>query len=263
VPPTYSELIDIQASGPSVEYLPSLLSSMLESDQPACAWWATPPTFGPTWERMARVCDRIVVDSQQLDPWDLMRLVEFVKSDTAELHTDDHAALGDLAWARVKPFMALTARFFDSDAVREKLGTIDRVRIRHAPPDGQGTAIGAALLGAWLRERLQKAARLARVKVAPRVELEAVKRKDLEPGDVAELVLSGGDALELAVTRPESNTSVLAEARKGVAGLPSQRLRMHTHKSWLLAQELKIYGRDPLFERALLGAIDILREARQ
>ena len=258
VPPTYSELIDLTASGPEVEFLPSVLTALLESDQPACAWWATPPTFGPTWQRMAHVCDRMVVDTAQLDPWDLMRLAAFVKG-------DDHAALGDLNWARVKPFMALCARFFQSPRVRERCASVAQVEVHHAPPAGAATAVGPAMLGAWVVDRLSACARLARVEVSPRVVLVRSARSDLAPGEVAELVLrgEGAEPLELSVLRPPGSQSAVAEARAGVTGLPPQRQRLHRGVRWLLAQELQTYGRDPLFERALLHAIDILREARR
>ncbi|MBS2027899.1 MAG: glucose-6-phosphate dehydrogenase assembly protein OpcA [Deltaproteobacteria bacterium] len=266
IAPTYSELIDLKATGADVEYLPALLTSLLESDQPACAWWATPPTFGPNWHKMARVCDRMVVDTAQLDPWDLMRLVEYVKSDTEESRADDHAALGDLNWARIKPFTALTARFFDSPEVRERFAAIDRIVVRHTPPQGSGTAIGPAMLGAWVRDRLHKTAKLAHVKVSPRVELVRAPRSDLGPGEVSELVLHGDGAkpIELAVVRQEDAGMVVAEPRQGVVSLQSQRQRLQTaSRSWLLAQELQITSRDPLFEAAYLGAIELLREARQ
>lgn len=264
-PATYSELIDMEAEGPQVEFLPSIITSLLESDQPACAWWATPPSFGPNWRKMAKVCDRVVVDSSELDPWDLMRLVEFVQSDRPEISTDDHAALGDLSWARIKPFMALCARFFDAPEMRQLALGIQRITIRFAPPSGRCTAVGAALLGAWVRQRVSALGKAAHVKVKPRVEIVKTPRKDLAPGEVAELVMHGATEapVELAVVRPDGGGMLLAEARKGAA-MPSQRLRLHTaSKSWLLAQELQIYGRDPLFEAALLDAIDILREARR
>jgi len=267
VPPSYSELIDINALGPEVDFLPSILTSLLEADQPACAWWATAPTFGPVWRRMARVCDRMVVDSGDMDPWDLMRVVEFIRADRPEGHRDDHAALGDLNWARAKPFMALTARFFEAPEVAERFAEVQRVTVRYVPPSGHTTAIGPAMLGAWVANRLAKTARLAHVKVSPRVELLKSPRTDLHPGEIAELVLSGGGEapLELAVVRAEGGANaVVAEPRRGAPGMASQRLRIHTHDaSWLLAQELQISGRDPLYEAAFMGAIDILREARR
>lgn len=265
VPPTYSELIDIEAEGPQVDFLPAVITSLLESDQPACAWWATPPSFGPNWRKMAHVCDRMVVDSSALDPWDLMRLVEFVKSDLPGAGTDDHAALGDLSWARAKPFMALVARFFDQPELREQALGVQRIAVRYAPPAGQATPITAALLGAWVRGRLQKLGKAARVKVAPKVELLKTPRQDLAPGELAEVVLHGSSEqpLELAVVRPEGGGMLVAEARRGLA-MPSQRMRLQTgNKSWLLAQELQIYGRDALFESALIDAVEILRESRR
>jgi len=266
IAPTYSELIDLKATGTDVEYLPALLTSLLESDQPAVSWWATPPTFGPNWHKMARVCDRMVVDSAQLDPWDLMRLVEYVKREANGASHEERAALGDLNWARIKPFTALTARFFDSPEVRERFSSIDRIIVRHTPAQGSGTAIGPAMLGAWVRDRLHKAAKLAHVKVSPRVELVRSPRADLGAGQVAELVLHGDGAkpIELAVVRPENADMLVAEPRQGVAGMQSQRQRLQTSsRSWLLAQELQITARDPLFESAYLGAIELLREARQ
>jgi glucose-6-phosphate dehydrogenase assembly protein OpcA len=266
VPPSYSELIDINATGPDVDFLPSILTSLLESDQPACAWWATAPTFGPTWQRMAHVCDRMIVDSSEMDPWDLMRVLEFVRAGRAEAHRDDHAALGDLNWARAKPFMALTARFFESPAVAERFAEVQRITVRYAPAAGHATAIGPAMLGAWVKGRLEKTARLAHGTVSPRVELLKSPRTDLVPGEIAELVLSGSGSnpLELAVVRAEGAKAVVAEARKGVDSMASQRLRIQTRDlGWLLAQELQISDRDPLYEAAFIGAIDILREARR
>lgn len=264
VPPTYSELIDLDAFGPHLELLAPVLTSLLESDQPAVAWWATPPGFGPTWKRVAQTADRIIVDSAQLDPWDLMRLVEFVKSDTTKVGTDDHAALGDLSWARLKPFMALIAKFFDAPEVREKFTTIERITVRYAAPQGSATAIGPAMLAAWARGRLFKAAKAARIKTSVQVEITKAPAPGVNPGEVAEVVLhgSGDGALELAVVRQEG--LLLAEARRGAPALAAQRQRLHTaDRSWLLAQELQTYRRDPLFEKALIDAIDILRDARR
>jgi glucose-6-phosphate dehydrogenase assembly protein OpcA len=264
VPPTYSELIDLDAFGPHLELLAPVLTSLLESDQPAVAWWATPPGFGPTWKRVAQIADRIVVDSGQLDPWDLMRLVEFVKSDTTKVGSDDHAALGDLSWARLKPFMALLAKFFDAPEVREKFSSISRITVRYAAPQGSTTAIGPAMLAAWARGRLIKAAKAARVKTMLQVEIAKVPARGVPAGEVVEVVLAGerNGALELAVMRQEG--MLLAEARQGAPALAPQRQRLHTgDRSWLLAQELQTYSRDPLFEKALIDAIDILRDARR
>lgn len=264
VPPTYSELIDLDAFGPHLELLAPVLTALLESDQPAIAWWATPPGFGPTWKRVAHTADRIIVDTGQLDPWDLMRLVEFVKSDTPRAGSDDHAALGDLSWARLKPFMALLAKFFDAPQVREKFASIDRITVRYAAPQGSATAIGPAMLAAWARNRLRQAAKAARLKTALQVELLKASSPAAPPGEVAEVILSGqGEgALTLAVVRQER--LLLGEARQGAPALATQRVRLHTaDKSWLLAQELQTYSRDALFENALVDAIDILRDARR
>lgn len=269
VPPTYSELIVLEGQGADRAHLPATLVSLFEPDQPVAVWYCTPPGFHGFWRRATQAADRIVVDTRGLDPWDLMRLVEYVKSDSIEHAHDDQAALGDLNWARLRPFQALVARFFDDPQVSARIRDLDRVVITHTkPPDG-AAPVGAAMLGAWISQRLKAAARKQRVKLSPRVRLLPVGRRDLEPGEVSGLAIHGeGEAripIELAVVRPNGQpTTWVGEARQGVDSFPSQLLRANTQeKARLLTQEIAIAGRDLVFEESLIAAVEILRESRR
>jgi glucose-6-phosphate dehydrogenase assembly protein OpcA len=263
--PTYSEIIGLDVKGDALQHLPNLIRSLLRPDQPACVWWVDPPRFSNVWHATVRMADRVIVDSAVLDPWDLMQLVEYVKSDSMDSAIDDLAALGDLNWARIKPFQALCARFFDAPRVRDQLSRLKHIEVTYVEPKGAATAVGPAMLAHWTRDRLLKCAQRQRTQLTVQVSLTPRGPiDDVAPGEVAELTLKG-EGLELAVTRLDGPRGyIVGEARQGAPDLTPQHQRLYSNsKAWLLSQELQIYTRDATFEKALVGAVDILRATRR
>jgi glucose-6-phosphate dehydrogenase assembly protein OpcA len=194
----------------------------------------------------------------------------------------DHAALSDLAWARLTPWRRLTTQFFDVPATLAILDLIDEATVTYAnSPNRWSGFTGALLFAGWLGSRLnwRTPGELLPVRGDPNVwratlragtagrqrEVTLTLRPTAKPLAASTLLdvrlaADGGKAGFFTVERLDGNeistTSDSPElpnmVRTVFAPLPTE--------ADLLGEELRVFGHDPVFEAALAFAADMAPE---
>jgi glucose-6-phosphate dehydrogenase assembly protein OpcA len=147
------EQVTIEAGGPIVEMAASAIAPLLVPDVPVFLWWKDiPHEDDKLFDRMARMSDRVVIDSAAFDHphEDLLRLADIVRS----LGRDTR--ISDLNWGRLTSWRTLLASFWDVAEYRPHLERIESVTIEYDPPDVAPAEIApkALLAAGWLASRL-------------------------------------------------------------------------------------------------------------
>lgn len=221
------EQIDLSATRGALADLPPLALALAAPDLPVVVW-------AHAWRRLGehslvpvlRLADKLIVDSAGTGDGGegLERVRELLAMGPA---------VGDLAWTRLTPWRAALAEAVEQPDSRVDPAAIERVEIRF----GGGRAPSEALyLAAWLESALEK----------------PVIRLAHSPEGFA-----GVDSLAL-----EGRSPALALYRTGDGALElsgrdhcARRLGRLPSEGELLAEELSLLGRDPLFEKVLERAL--------
>jgi glucose-6-phosphate dehydrogenase assembly protein OpcA len=273
------ECISVDVSTENERQLASIASPLLVPDLPDFLWWATDTCeAGPLFSELVGISDRLVVDSaiSQHAAGAMRTLLEFTSAPA------DHAALSDFAWARLTPWRRLTTQFFDVAATLPILDLIDEATVTYAnSPNRWSGFTGALLFAGWLGSRLnwRTPGELLPVRGDPNVwratlragtagrqrEVTLTLRPTAKPLAASTLLdvrlaADGGKAGFFTVERLDGNeistTSDSPElpniVRTVFAPLPTE--------ADLLGEELRVFGRDPVFEAALTFAADMAPE---
>jgi glucose-6-phosphate dehydrogenase assembly protein OpcA len=262
-PQVCGEQITVEASGPAAAHIPGVVLPLLAPDLPVAIWL---PRGAPhdhlVAGRLADVADRAIVDSDTFDGSraGLASLAALIDADTS---------VSDLAWGRLTRWRELVAQFFDTPAARGHLSEVERVQIAVAAPAGaEAERSPALLLAGWLATRLGwrlegrgEAARLLRPDGA-QVQLEIdTAPTDGDEGDRLASVTLVCRAARFAVTR-DAGADVVA-TRAEIEGRWPIRSCMRLERPdevALVAGELRLFGRDPVFESTLRVAAALAGE---
>ena len=271
------ESVTVEVSAENERQLASIVSPLLVADLPDFLWWAGEATAGSAlFDDLIKVIDRLIVDTATVDDpsGELRHLAETI--------APPHGCpkLSDFAWARLAPWRQVVTQFFDPPAAHDAIAEIDEVHLAYGAPPAAGTSgLSAALLFAgWLATRLgwHTPGEMVPVRGTPgawRVTLRAGGRRHrrevaltLRPSEatlaresLAEVAISAGggaagtfrveriDALGLATWSDVPETP--AAHRVVYADLPDE--------AALLADELRVFGRDAVYEAALAFAAEL------
>jgi glucose-6-phosphate dehydrogenase assembly protein OpcA len=266
-PQVCCEQITIEARGAAVARVPGTVLPLLVPDVPVMLWWPRGEPFdSPIFSRMCDLADRIIVDSASFAAPEagLPRLSALLA---------ERKAVSDLAWARLTPWRELIAQFFDAPAMLPHLEAIERVVVEVEARTGEpADRTQAFLLVGWLGARLgwrpvardhedDSVTQLALTR--PDGGQVAVELRPVEPKDDA-LEQLATCALECGRTRfsvGRADAPDAAVARSEVEGMqPMQRVvrLQRMDEAALLAEELRLRGRDHTFEGALRLATELL-----
>jgi hypothetical protein len=189
-----TELVELELCGSRAEVPASVVVPLLLSDLPVFLRWRGLPPFGdPTFERLAALVDRLVVDSRE---WDGGLHASY--GSLAE-HFADHLAVSDIVWARSLPWRETLAARWPGIAEATAL-------------EVEGPEADALLLAGWLRSRLRRPV--------------ALEHRDAD--EIAAVAVDGEPV--------------------GPPNAPPPR------PGELLSQELDRFGRDLVYEAAVLAA---------
>jgi glucose-6-phosphate dehydrogenase assembly protein OpcA len=205
------ELITLRVRGPAGDHLAALLDPLLVSGVPTYLWWLGTPPFGaPELLDALGICDGLVVDSASFDsPFHTFgRMSGMLKLAHHRL------GMGDLQWARLRPWRESIAQFFTPRERRGFLSGISEVEVEYTG-DGRGNRIVASLLAGWMASALgwkleSATSGTGGVVVAlysaganpVEVELRSVPREGLVQGELAAVRIagvSGGTTYRLGV----------------------------------------------------------------
>lgn len=138
------ERIFIETSDRAADHLIGVVRPLLVSHIPTCLWWVGDPGFSDdTFRQLARITDRVIVDSQRFTR------IETDLKDLLDLVSSCATVVIDLNWQRLTPWREIVAQCFAGDAGAIHLNALTSVSMHSGAHPMQG------LLGlGWLASRL-------------------------------------------------------------------------------------------------------------
>jgi glucose-6-phosphate dehydrogenase assembly protein OpcA len=236
-------------------HLTAVVLPLLLPDLPVFTWWEGTPPFGEeVFDELTSVTDRLIVDSAAFgDPvGDLARFAR-----TAAVLG---AAVSDCAWGRLLPWRELLAAPFGGPPLRDAVGRARWLRVDAVEPTA-----GLELVG-WLASRLGW--ELGDVRVGG--DERTASYRTATGGCQARVVGAIGSAnltrVHLELDTTDGPASVRVEAPPGhlvatveAPGQPTGRRKVGRSVTGGvgpggLGDELQVFGRDRVFEEALVHA---------
>lgn len=237
-----TEQVQLHAHGTTAAHLASIVGPLLIPDLPVVLWWPGRPEFGTRLlDELADLCDRMIVDTEELDPRrDFRMLLDIARRDSCR------CAIGDFSWARILPWRDLIAQLFDPPALRPALRSVKGITARFG---AAGSDVQARLLAGWVRSRL------ATLGVSAVVD----RRSDAaEPPGLSQLTLSveGNRTGQFRIQRAAGG-HLVTTIRLGDQDYPGHTVgTLSREAADLLGQQLTVTGQDPIYEEALAAAGD-------
>lgn len=198
------EQVFLRAQGAAAEHIPSLVEALLISDVTTYLWWTGSPPFKESrFTGALTIADVLILDTRLLErPHE--GFLEL--ADIGRRHPG--VSVGDLQWARLRPWREILAQFFNPGNRRAFLRGIASVEIDYVA-QGPGNRSAAVLLAGWLSASLDWRLKEAAAKTGGAV--------------IAHLEAPGGHAVEVAI-RPVARTGfaagdILAVRLKAVRGV--------------------------------------------
>lgn len=144
------ERVMLTAHGRPADHPASVIMPLLLADLPTYLWWPGQPPFGHRmFHRLLNLANQLVVDSAEFSsPGDGLSAISSVC----------HQARGvnDFNWARLTPWRELIAQFFDGPTHLPYVLGIEKVRVEFGAGQGDAgrAAAGTLLLLGWIASRL-------------------------------------------------------------------------------------------------------------
>jgi len=263
------EQVLLHTSSGAVHRLPSLVRQTVLPEMPVVLYWPGPPTGDRLFRELLEVADRVIVDTAAVPDGHGALLAAHTLVAGAAVH----ATLGDLAWRRMAAWRGLTAELFAPPAA-EALDRIKRIRLAHA---ASSRAQGLLYLG-WLAGRLRwrveqpcirgegpwRGGFVDRHGGSISVSLHADSRAPHPAGALlSALVVAGSPAAHgggsLAITRNDEAGALIAVAEWAGGERVRRALPLDEQdEPSLLASEMDVLGRDPVYEESLRAAASLL-----
>ncbi|HEY1695979.1 MAG TPA: glucose-6-phosphate dehydrogenase assembly protein OpcA [Polyangiaceae bacterium] len=260
------DAITLEAVGAAREWLPGNADRLALADLPVCVWWVGDlPDYDDLFDRMVVNADVVIVNSQEMDLRDLEKL------SVIAARSHGRYALADLAWIRLHSIQDLVARFFDDEAGRAHLASVQRIEIEFSPREGEKDAAStrSGLLFGWIAHVLKLpivAPQWRRGEGWAEVQLGGVTarfepklRPGVRPGGIVRLSIQCQDA-RFDIAR-EDDPQVFRWSRE-VPGVPtpSQLLRIKSlDETTLLCRCLERPKQDALLEASMHVGSRIVR----
>ena len=236
-------------------HLTAVVLPLLLPELPVFTWWeGTPPFDQEVFAELTSVTDRLIVDSAAFaDPLaDLRRLAGAVPALAP--------AVTDCAWGRLTPWRELLAAPFSGPSLRPALDRVRWLRVDAVEPTAGQELVGwfASRLGWELEQVGQAGDELAAAYRTPAGSCQARV--------VAAIGSANLPGVHLELETGEGPASVRVEAPPGhlvatveVPGQPTGRRKVGRPAGPSagpagLASELRLFGRDRVFEEALAAA---------
>jgi glucose-6-phosphate dehydrogenase assembly protein OpcA len=264
--PACGDAIAVEAAGDGREWLPENTDRLALPDLPLCVWWVGDlPDYDRLFDRMARIADVVIVNSEEMDLRDLEKL------STVSARVRHTCAMTDMAWSRLRPLQELVARFFDDSAGRECMRALERVTIEFSPRGGdkEVASTQAGLLFGWMANALGIRSEGVQWKRGPTwgeatlgrvvARFDHHPRPDVPPGSIVRVALEC-DGARFDIERQDDPRVFRWSRETPGAPVPPQTLRVDiAEEADLLVRCLERPRRDYLFENSLQLASKIVR----
>jgi glucose-6-phosphate dehydrogenase assembly protein OpcA len=223
----YEDVV-LRVRGPARHHLDSVVDPFTLPDLPVVVWM--PSRLPALGDPLLEVADRLVVDSRAVpEGGDVLARVAVLAR---------RLAVTDLSWSRLSPWRSLLAGMFEGRAHRPFLAGVQRVHVA-------GNSAPRHLLGGWLLRSLDLPIEAVSLAVAPHV---SIRLSAMADGHRGEFVVER--------TGPERTIESCIDIDDG----PCVRQSMTMRYQWpalSLAVALTRPGDDPIYRRALAGALDL------
>lgn len=273
------ECVTVDVSTENERQLASIASPLLVPDLPDFLWWSADTAQATSlFAELVEISDRLIVDSA-MSPHAagaMQTLLRFVRG------ASERPALSDFAWARLSPWRRLTTQFFDVPAALPILDLIDEATLTYANSPTSWSGFTSALLYAgWLGSRLhwRTPGELLPVRGEPNTwratlragaagkqrEVTLTLRPTTRPLAASTLLdvrlaADGGRAGFFTVERlDDDEISTTSDSPEMPNMVRTVFARIPTEAD-LLGEELRDFGRDPIYEAALEFAADMAPE---
>src|SRR5947207_1184463 len=267
------EDIALHAQGSFVVELPSAALPLVVSDLSTFLWWRdTVQTGDKVFLSLLQAADRLVIDSAEFE--DPKRDLVEVDRVFAGEHSR-RVGVSDLNWARLTFWRGLLADFYDVPAYRERLTSIDQVRIDYVGPEraSEELAPQALLIAGWLASRLewelpggqlmQEDSQTVSLNYRSKqnreikLELNRVERGERKPGRLVQIELRSNakTPASFTVARSADNLHLLTEAKLGSTIHRGRVLPVRNRSAaQLLSREMEILCNDQIYQEAVAMA---------
>jgi glucose-6-phosphate dehydrogenase assembly protein OpcA len=249
------ERIVLTAEGAGVRHLESALLGLLVPELPMVVVWGG-RVEGALLRRAVEAADRLIIDSGTRAPEAL--------ADVAALLARG-APIGDLAWARIYPWMSLAADVLDVPSLREHRGRLAGARVICAG----GIGAEGVLLAGWFSSRVKNAR--VELSVGPDPDVDSsmpgagdgtsiTGRPSAAPLGKGQIAIFELTAPSVTFTLRREKGVLVAEVRGDDDGEVVHRVRLPPETPGrLLGLELKLLsGQDELYAAAVQAAAKLL-----
>ncbi len=142
---TCCEYVTLRGTAEALERIGGIITELMIPELPKFLWWkASPEPDYSLFQRLARQSRTIIIDSSTFahPTEDLLEVTHLI---------EQKMPVSDLNWARLAPWLELTAQAFDAPERRVMVKEIDQVIIDHE----KGNEAQALMYLGWLASRLQ------------------------------------------------------------------------------------------------------------
>jgi glucose-6-phosphate dehydrogenase assembly protein OpcA len=288
------EQITVRGDNVNSDELGSVVLPLVISDLPVFMWWQASSLTYDAIKPFLSTVDRVIVDSAcKREALSLYSEVLAIMNGNEQAHSAAHPipfSCTDLNWRRSLPWRESLALAFDrrhSELSPEYLAGINKMEIRYGLPDGgnndeaswKGLTNQALLIVGWLSStlgwRLQKAAadkqRVdlnfdasgAKISVA----LVGVPSDEAGEGDIGSIRINTEKprAVAIVATQPKGMPGIDVKCFCGdnadkSSEAPSSLFELdEPDESRLIDKELEILEAEPIFKRAVVSVVEILK----
>ncbi len=270
------EQVLLHVRGEAAEHLSSLVEPLLVPDVPTYLWWSgREPLDSQALQEAIGFSDVLVVDSTRFE-----RPAEALRQLAALVDRPDvRIGVADFRWGRLRPWRDAIGQFFAPARRRAFLPGLQEVTAESAG-SGPASRVGAALLAGWAAAALGW--RFTGVEAAGpdgtqaiaetlagsgvRLALRSVPDSQLDEGELLAVRITsraGDEDCFLAIERDPEGGHARVSIDMGGEPTLHQRLTLpRLGDPDLLVQVLWVSQRDPVFERSLVAATDLLEALR-
>jgi glucose-6-phosphate dehydrogenase assembly protein OpcA len=258
------ELIVLNAKATAHDRLASMIDALLIPGLPTFLWWRDSVARYPAiFQRLAASAGRVIIDSANLQN----PLADFPQVEQIIKLCPD-SAISDLAWSRITQWRQLTAQFFDGPVQASYFPQLRSIVVEQTTASGGGDRIGAEaiLLAAWLACRLEcgdeKISRIKSGQGSLVWELKSKQKSVTIEFRKSPLAFAGIATVQLTAEGKPPARYIVSKTKDGT-GLETKtilegndavrrvvRAGDDSLARWLI-QELRILGRDEIYEQAI------------
>ncbi len=258
-----SEQIEVEASEASLTELPSVLLPLIVPDLPAILWCRSErAASSPIFRELMDLAPRVIMDIEKF------RRPDQALSHLAE-HVSEHVTT-DLSWTRLTRWREMVAQAFENPACRCRVAEFRDIVVCYRANAEEGIPASVFLMAGWLVNSLgwkwtgasvsageEPVLRLNHAGDEARVNFRCIGNGGAG-SRLARLEMSseGDEPVRITLEREEEHLDIQVEA------VNSKPIGMRvwfppSQDAPLLGEELRVLGKDPIFESSLNTAAKI------